>query len=124
MPDSHVKLRLRAEVHGQLQGDAHVVLHAAHLPVERDALLAESVCRGLVLEGVDAELLAHAAARALGVLRDERVEHVHAVVAQHVVEERHHGELDLLHRTHIVRDSDHANTYLCSNARSCSPLLS
>ena len=91
----HVHSRLVAEVDSELQRDAHVVLHPPHLAVERDALLAEGVGGGLVLEGVDAELLAEALARGHGRLGEERVRDVDALVAEHVVGERHHGELDL-----------------------------
>ena len=95
--DSHVHVRLVAEVDSELQRDAHVVLHPPHLAVERDALLAEGVGGGLVLEGVDAELLAEALARGHGGFGQERLRDVDALVAQHVVGERHHGELDLFY---------------------------
>ena len=59
---SRVHVRLVRVVHAELQRDAHVVLHAADLAVERDPLLTEGVRRRLVLEGVDDELLSQALA--------------------------------------------------------------
>ena len=47
--DSHVNVGLLAERDSELQRDACVVLHT-HLAVERDALLAECVGGGIVLE--------------------------------------------------------------------------
>jgi hypothetical protein len=63
---SRVHLRPRAVVHGELEGDDDVVLHAADLTAEGNALLAEAVDGLLELEGVDLHLLLDAAARGGG----------------------------------------------------------
>lgn len=91
-----VHLRARAVVHGELEGDDDVVLHAADLAAEGDALLAEAVDGLLVLEGVHLHLLLDAAARGGRVLAEQGVAEGDALVAEHVVEERHHAVLDLL----------------------------
>jgi hypothetical protein len=88
---SRVHLRPRAVVHGELERDDDVVLHAADLAAEGDALLAEAVDGLLELEGVDLHLLLDAAARGGGVLAEQGVVEGDALVAEHVVEERHHA---------------------------------
>ena len=90
----HVHLRARAVVHGELEGDDDVVLHAADLAAEGDALLAEAVGGLLVLEGVDLHLLLHAAARGGGVLAEQGIVECHTLLSKHIIEESHHGVLD------------------------------
>ena len=99
---SRVHLRPRAVVHGELEGDDDVVLHAADLAAEGDALPAEAVDGLLELEGVDLHLLLDAAARGGRVLAEQGGVKGDALVAEHVVEERHHAVLDLLGREDAV----------------------
>jgi len=93
---SLVHLRPRAVVHGKLQSDDDVVLHASDLAAESDALPAEAVDCLFVLEGVHLHLLLDAAAGSDGVVAEQRVTEGDALVSQHVVEERHHAVLDFL----------------------------
>lgn len=85
---SRVHRRALAVVHGELEGDDDVVLHAADLAAEGDALLAEAVDGLLVLEGVDLHLLLDAAAGGGGVLAEQGLAEGDALVAEHFVEER------------------------------------
>jgi len=80
----------------ELQRDDDVVLHAADLAAESDTLLAEAVGSLLELEGVDLHLLLDAPAHGRGVLAEQGVAGGDALVAEHVVEERHHAVLHLL----------------------------
>ncbi len=65
---SCVHFRPCAVVHSELQGDDDVVLHAADLAAEGDALLAETVDGLLKLEGVHLHLLLDAASGSYWVL--------------------------------------------------------
>ena len=83
-------------VDAELHGDDDVVLHAADLAAEGGACLREHVDGLLELEGVDRELLVEPAQVGLGVLGEERLHDVDALLAHHGVGERAHAVLDLL----------------------------
>jgi len=89
-------------VDAELHGDDDVVLHAADLAAEGCTRLAEDVHCLLELEGVDRELLVEAAQVGLGVLGEEGLHDVDALLAEHRVCERAHAVLDFLCREDAV----------------------
>ncbi|EKX55047.1 hypothetical protein GUITHDRAFT_131990 [Guillardia theta CCMP2712] len=98
----HLELWVGAVVAGELQGDEDVVLHAPHLPAQRELVLVEDRHRALDLVGVGLQLLPEPALHPAGFTAHKVLPQVDAPVPQHRVEHRAHGVLDLQRRHHAV----------------------
>ena len=95
-------MRLSRVVDAQLHRDDDVVLHASHLATQRRAGPSEDVLCFFKLERVHGELLMQPAGVAGGVLGEQGVQDVDALLAQHGVGERAHAVLDFLCCEHAV----------------------
>ena len=93
----HCALRLNLRVVArQLQADADVVLHPAHLAAERDAVLLEGVGSELELVRVDLHLLPEAQEHALFVAGGQGFPDVDPALLEHDDGELAHGVLHLV----------------------------